>query len=195
MTHFFVIFYRLCLLFLLLSIGGCALFQPSIPRDTYELSSPLDFVDSSSTGKHILVRSPESLRSLDSDRLIIRRGGEITYLSGFQWSDRVPRMLQMKLVESFENSGYFGGVGISGDGLTFDYHLVMVLRRFEVSDGSARIEISAKLYDRLGSGIIASDVFEVSSIVGSGSSSYVSGFDAAFGELSQNLATWLRDNI
>jgi cholesterol transport system auxiliary component len=83
--------------------------------------------------------------------------GTISYLPGVQWSDRLPRLLQSRIVQGFENAGR--AVGRTGNGLAADAAIQSDIRFFGVSTGGeggpqALIELSAKLVN--GSGKIAS---------------------------------------
>ena len=63
-----------------------------------------------------------------------------------QWVDSVPRLVQLKMVDSLENAG-FAHVGKTMDGFTPDVQLLLEIRSFEIVPGApaeARIEIFAK---------------------------------------------------
>jgi phospholipid/cholesterol/gamma-HCH transport system substrate-binding protein len=71
---------------------------------------------------------------------------ELKPLEEKQWADGVPRLVQTKMVESFENAG-FAHVGKAMDGFTPEVQLLLEIRSFDiylVAPHSARIEISAK---------------------------------------------------
>ncbi len=92
---------------------------------------------------------PTALKALDSDQVVIRlSGSELQYLSKAQWSDRLPRMVQAKLVQAFENTGKVAGVGKPGEGLAIDYQVISEIRSFEISTegaDTAVVEIFAKI--------------------------------------------------
>ncbi len=79
---------------------------------------------------------------------------EIQYLANSQRGDRLPKMVQSKLVEAFENSGQAGGRWQAGQGLAIDYQVVADIRSFEIDTSGprvAKVEISVKiLNDRNG---------------------------------------------
>ena len=58
------------------------------------------------------------------------------------WGDKLPRIVQSKLVEAFENSGKLGGVGMPGQGLAIDYQIVTDIRSFEIdaSNGNQAVD-------------------------------------------------------
>lgn len=180
---------------LAISLSSCALLKPAeAPRETYEISAPRTFDNlSGSTGAQILVKQPTSLDAINSARIVVRPSPRvITYLAGAQWSDTVPKMFQAKLVEAFENSGRTGATAKPGDGLVIDYQLVGDLRRFEVLEDAALIEISLKLLSDRSGKVIETRVFETRQRASSTTADgYVSAFDTAFDEISRDIINWV----
>ena len=67
-------------------------------------------------------------------------------LTDGQWADSVPRLVQTKLIDSFENAG-FAHVSKAMDGFTSDVQLVLEIKAFQIVAGDpaeAHIEIFAK---------------------------------------------------
>jgi len=181
---------------LLASVSGCALLKSApAPRDTFELSAPTGFANvSGATGAQLLVKLPNALKSIDSDRIIVKNGPSgVTYLAGAQWADTVPRMVQAKLIEAFENKGTTGATAKPGDGLVIDYQMISDIRRFEISEaGVATIEMSIKLLSDKSGKVLETRIFSAqSTAVGSDASAYVASFDAAFAELSRSVISWV----
>lgn len=187
---------------MLLGTSGCALLKSAPePRDSYEITAPKSVSGiSGSTRAQILIKKPNALKSLDSERLVLRsNGSEITYLAGVQWTDTVPNMVQSKLVESFENSGATGATAKPGDGLVIDYQLVSDLRRFEVvTDGGNRavIEISIKLLSDKSGKVLETEIFTASAPVsGEANDAYIRALDAAFDELAIDIIRWVLGQV
>jgi len=180
---------------LLFTVSACALLKsPEAPRDTYEISAPRNLsAIRGATRAQILVKLPTALKSIDTDRLIVRPSpAVITYLAGAQWSDTVPRMVQAKLVEAFENTGATGATAKPGDGLVIDYQLVSDIRRFEISNGEAVIEISIKLLTEKTGLVRETRIFTASTpAAGETGEAYVAAFDASFDELSRSIIRWV----
>jgi len=176
-------------------LSACALIKKQeAPRETYEISAPQSFSGlRASTQAQILVKLPTSLDAINSERIIVRPSTRvITYLEGAQWSDTVPKMVQAKLVEAFENSASTGATAKPGDGLVIDYQLVSDLRRFEVLNGEAHIEISVKLLSDKSGKVVETRIFSVSTASGGDTAdSYVSAFDRAFNRLSRDIIQWV----
>ena len=127
--------------------------------------------------------------------MVIRlSGSEIQYLAKSQWSDRLPKMVQAKLVQAFENTGKIGGVGKPGEGLAIDYQVITEIRSFEISTAgsdTAVVEIFAKiLNDRTGN-VGAQKAFRATVPVrGSGAPAFVAGLDGAFAQVAGEIVRW-----
>lgn len=174
-------------------LAGCG----STPKnDTFDLAAASVPADGgrSAKGRQILIPDPTALKALDSEQIVVRvSGSELQYLAKAQWSDRLPRMVQSKLIEAFENSGRLGGVGKPGQGLAIDYQLVTDIRAFEVeaSGNRAVVEISAKLLNDRNGAIKAQKVFRsVVATRGSANPAFIAGLDTAFAAVTGEIVTW-----
>ena len=179
----------------LVAAASCALIKPGeAPRDTFDISAPTSFTGVRGGSRaQILVKVPTALSSVDSDRIIVKpTPAVVTYLAGAQWADTVPRLIQAKLVESFENSGATRATAKPGDGLIIDYQLVSDVRRFEVFEGVATIELSIKLLtDRTGV-VRETRIFRASSRAsGESADDVVAAFDRAFDEIARDVIGWV----
>lgn len=176
----------------LLALGGCL---GGTPDDTFSLTAVRGVEGPKLTKRQILIPEPTAVKALDSEQVVIRVSqSEIQYLDKSRWSDRLPKLVQARLVQAFENTGRLGGVGTPGQGLAIDYQVITEIRSFEVQayGGSrAQVEISAKLLnDRTGE-VRASRVFTASAPVsGSGNEAFIKGLDAAFGKVTVDLVGW-----
>lgn len=176
----------------LLALGGCL---GGAPDDTFSLTAVRGVEGPKLTKRQILIPEPTAVKALDSEQVVIRVSqSEIQYLDKSRWSDRLPKLVQARLVQAFENTGRLGGVGTPGQGLAIDYQVITEIRSFEVQayGGSrAQVEISAKLLnDRTGE-VRASRVFTASAPVsGSGNEAFIKGLDAAFGKVTVDLVGW-----
>ncbi|MEE9374991.1 MAG: ABC-type transport auxiliary lipoprotein family protein [Rhizobiaceae bacterium] len=178
-----------------LAMTSCALIKkPEAARETYDISAPQDFSGlQGGTRSQILVKLPTALKAIDSDRIIVKPSPSvITYQAGAQWSDTVPRMVQAKLVEAFENTGATGATAKPGDGLVIDFQLVSSIRRFEILDGVAVIEMSIKLLTDKTGLVQETRIFTAkTNAVGSTADAYVAAFDASFDELARSIVRWV----
>lgn len=171
-------------------------------NDTFDLTASASEVSTSASARNrqLLVADPSALKALDSEQILVRvSGAEIQYLSQSQWSDRLTRVVQSKLVEAFENTGRLGGVGRPGQGLAIDFQLITDVRAFEIAaEGADRgvVEISAKLLNDRNGTVKAQRVFraEVPSS-GSGNAAYVAALDQAFARVTGDIVAWTLQSI
>jgi cholesterol transport system auxiliary component len=180
-------------------LSGCAALLPGggVPAlDTYELAAPVPKVAAprrSST--QILIAEPTALKVLDAQNIVVKTApGSIEYLKGAQWADRLPRVVQARLAESFQNSGRFGGVGKPGEGLAIDYQIVTEIRAFEIrvgGGGRAHIELFVKVLNDRNGIVRASRAFTTNAPVGGGGNeAFIVALDAAFAAAATEIVAW-----
>lgn len=174
-------------------LGGCI--GGGAKKDTYSLSASPEVTGPGAKNRQILVTEPTALKALDSEQVVIRLSGvEIQYLSEARWGDRLPKLVQAKLVEAFENTGRLGGVGKPGQGLAIDFQIVTDIRAFQIEtdgDTHANVEISVKLLNDRNGTVRAQQVFRASAPVsGSDNRDYIAALDRAFSEVSAEIVGW-----
>jgi cholesterol transport system auxiliary component len=182
---------------LLAAMSGCAALPGGgpAPLDTYELTAP-DLPARSPRGRtQILIAEPSALKALDSANIVIKTGpGVIQYLKGAQWADRLPKIVQARLAETFQRSGRFKGVGRPGEGLAIDYQVIVDIRSFEISLGAgerANVELFVRLLNDRNGTVRAEKTFSATAPVsGSGNAAYVAALDAAFGQAVVEIVDW-----
>ncbi len=149
----------------------------------------------------ILVAEPKALKIYDSQNIVIATSATgLEYLGGAQWADRLPSLVQVKLVETLQNSG-FSAVGLPGQGLAIDYQLITEIRDFSVRlDGNdpdgydrAKIAIFVKLLNDRNGDVVASRAFmsEASATTGN----YPAALDTAFSIVAQDIVAWVGNAI
>ena len=186
---------------MLSALSGCAGdIGASSPPDTYGLSGAPEVSGQTARNRQILITEPAALKALDSEQIVIRpTPSAIEYLAKSQWSDRLPKIVQDKLVQAFENSGRVGGVGRPGDGLAIDYKIITAIRAFEINaDAGERavVEISARMLNDRNGVVLASKVFRSTlPVTGSGNAAYVQSLDRAFEVVVRDLVGWTLSQI
>jgi cholesterol transport system auxiliary component len=184
----------------LTACGGVSLLGPTgPPPNVYDLSPKSTFDDDLPTVDwQLTVEEPTASRALDTDRITVKPTPfEVGYLSGARWSDRAPRMIQTRLVESFENTHHIVAVGRQTIGLRGDYNLKSELREFQAEffdgdDGpSVLVRMNFKIIEMPAAEIIASNTFERrESIPDRNMSSIITGFDDALGGVMKHAVQW-----
>lgn len=178
-------------------LPGCAVLGGgSSPLDTYELTaaSPDDSGPRRSRTQ-ILIAEPSALKSLDSENIVIKpSAAEVQYLKGAQWSDRLPKVVQARLAQAFQESGRLGGVGKPGEGLAIDYQIITEIRAFQIRlDGGDRAEVELfvkVLNDRNGTVRAASSFTATAPVSGSGNAAFTAALDQAFRSAAGKIVDW-----
>jgi cholesterol transport system auxiliary component len=146
-------------------IAGCS----SAPPTTYDLSAAT-VARKASTRSLIVVAEPAALAVVDSDRIAVRTAaGGLAYVSGAQWADRLPKLVQSRLIQSFENAGSVGSVGRAGERLSANAQMVADIRTFEVREksGEAVVEIAVRIINDRNGRVVAGQLFSARAPVGS----------------------------
>ena len=183
-----------------LLLAGCAALPGGgpAPLDTYDLkASAPQAAGANRPRTQVLVAEPSALKALDGENIVIRpAAGSIEFLGGAQWADRLPRVVQARLVEALQATGRLGGVGKPGEGLAIDYQVVTEIRAFEVRlDGAPRAEVAlyVKLLNDRNGVVRAARGFSAFAPLGpgAGNDAYVAALDRAFAQVVQELVPWV----
>ncbi len=181
-------------------LAGCAALPGGgpAPLDTYDLSAAaVEAAGPRRARTQILVAEPGALKALDGENVVVRpSAGSVEFLKGAQWADRLPRVVQARLVEALQATGRLGGVGKPGEGLAIDYQIVTEIRAFEVRlDGAPRAEVTlyVKLLNDRNGVVRAARGFSAASPLsgGGGNDAYVAALDRAFAQVARELVPWV----
>ncbi|MBV8425629.1 MAG: membrane integrity-associated transporter subunit PqiC [Hyphomicrobiales bacterium] len=176
-----------------LVLSGCGGGPPPV---TFDLAQP-------ETGgrkalhpkRQFVVTDPVAVQPLDSDRVLVRRpDGSLATLAHAQWSDRLPRLVQARIVQAFENAGAVGRVGIAGGAITPDVTLDVEIRVFELDAGvgQGKIELAVKLIDAVTGRTIAARVFQADMAGDTEGPSAAGTLDRALGQILGEIIRWGR---
>ncbi len=174
--------------------GGGSLFSQAQPP-AYDLSAARNFHHRVGQPRgQLIIAEPTALAAFGEDKIVVRpQPGETTALNDAQWEDRLPKLIQARLIQSFENARWLRRVGRPEDKLATDFVLISDVRRFEISvaDQSAVIEISAKIVSEHTGRIISARVFRAAvpapSTRGEGA---VAALNEAFVRVAAQMVVW-----
>ena len=178
------------LAFVLGGLAGCG----GSPPATFDLTAPVAGIGGRAARGQIVVTEPNAISPVDGDRIVVRTGPEaVAFLSGAQWAERLPRLVQTRLIQTFENGRSLRSVGRPGDKMVADSSLNSEIRRFEINvmTGLAEVEVSAKLVGERSGRIIAAKIFSAQS-PGSASdgAAAASALDAALSQVLRQIVVW-----
>lgn len=140
-------------------LGGCGGGAPL----TFDITALPGAARPGASARSIVVAEPVGLQPFEADRIIVREpGGGLSFLGGGQWSDRLPRLIQTRIIQSLENSGRLRSVSRPGDKIAAQYQLISEIRAFDIAAGSgeAVVDLSVKLIADASSSVVAARVFQ-----------------------------------
>jgi cholesterol transport system auxiliary component len=188
------------IILLSVQLSGCAalglLAPPAPPPTTYDLSARPSLPRVAEPSARLGVRIPNAIQLFDSERIVIRpETGLAAYYSDAQWTDRLPRLVEARLIEAFGAAGVRTVTRMT-DGLTVDYQLLSEVRDFSVSnsagDHTARVSIYVQLVSDKEGRTLTGREFTASAPISGGEGSAAAGVDALNDAFSQVLGSVVR---
>lgn len=181
-----------------LTLGGCgSLIGPPAAPQIYRLEPAfLPVSPGPGVKSQLAVARPETLHSLDSQRIALSRGAAMDYYADAEWNDTVPRLLQSLLVEAFEKSGRVAAVSPDTSGLRTDYLLLADIRDFEAQYNDpngvpvATIDIETKILDARGNVLASSNARREVRAAANSVPAVVAAFDEALGAALGQIVAW-----
>jgi len=142
----------------------------------------------------MVIPEPDVVGSVFNDQVaVVTPSGDRSPAFQAKWPDTLSRLVQSRVVQSFENAGYLKTLGRQPEGLKIDYQLLIDLRSFQVvmsATPTAEIAFSAKIIGDNGN-ILGARVFEAripSSVVDEASA--VAALNQVFTKVITELVVW-----
>lgn len=161
----------------------------------YDLTAPRAFPPAAKSPQaQLTIAEPAALLLFDSQKILVRpQALDSPTFETARWSDSLPKLVQAKILQSFENSKYLAAVTRPGDGLNSDYQLLVEIRSFEIATApemAAIVELSARIVGENGrikdSGVFRSalpaKVTDAATAAGA--------LNEAFGNVAKELVIW-----
>src|SRR4051794_41743058 len=100
--------------------GACTSF--SAPPTTFDLTAPHQPVRGGAIAGQVVVAEPTAIQTFEAERIIVKEAtGSVSFLGGGQWADRLPRLIQARLIQTFENGSRIPAVSRPGARLIARY--------------------------------------------------------------------------
>jgi cholesterol transport system auxiliary component len=150
------------------ALTGCGdiLPKPAPPPELYRLTSASNFpAAGTASPTQLQIDVPIADAALDSTRIALSRSAtSLDYFADSAWTDRLPLLLQTRLLESFQNAHRLVPLAGAGSAAHGDVILLINLRHFEAQYGASsapqwRIELNADLVSVTDRKVIASRGF------------------------------------
>lgn len=165
-----------------------------MPRTPTDLVAPRSFVGNRRTAPwQLVVYEPTAIHALATDRLMVRPSAEqVSYYKDVAWSDRLPRLVQARMIETFQNSGAVKAVSA----MSGQFGLATELRSFQVDVSSgqaaAEVDIFAKLVNTSSGRVVATRGFSARVPAATDNpADVVAALNQAFTEVLQEITTWV----
>jgi phospholipid/cholesterol/gamma-HCH transport system substrate-binding protein len=161
----------------------------------YDLVAAAGFPNLDKTIKaQLIVPDPNALILFDSQKILIRNeDGTFSSIENAQWVDNLPKLVQARIVQSFENAHQISAVSRPLDTLNAQYRLELAIRSFQIvlqPSPQALVDLTARLVTDKGD---VADAHMFSTTVPAKSvqaADAVSALNQAFGELAGEIVTW-----
>lgn len=163
-------------------------------KTTYDLRAAQNLGPAAKTLKgQLTIPEPTAVAMLETQRFLFSPAKDYPGFADAIWADSIPKLLQARLIESFENYDIAHAPLRVADLGQADFQLLVDVRRFRISTDSepvAEIGLSARIVDKNGK-VIASRLFE-------GSQTFdkveppaaVAAFNDAFGRIAKEMIAW-----
>lgn len=149
--------------------------------------------------KQLVVTDVNALLTYDSERVLTQvDSGQLAGLGTAKWSDNLPKLMQARIVQSFENTGSLGLASRPIEGAAPDFQLQIEIRKFQIAPGPERAavaEISAKLVSSDGH-VAAARIFDATVPVKSQEDvDAAKALNEAFGKILAKLIPWTAETM
>jgi phospholipid/cholesterol/gamma-HCH transport system substrate-binding protein len=137
---------------------------PAAPQKTiYDLSAPTVFTSAPTqlSAAQLAVVEPTVTLQLDTQRILVVPGGDRSGFADAQWGDSIPKLVQARLVQAFENFDLQRAVTRSSPDVSPEQQLMIDIRSFQIAVGKASVAdvtLTAKIISKDGR-VLASKIF------------------------------------
>ncbi|MEH2627041.1 phospholipid/cholesterol/gamma-HCH transport system substrate-binding protein [Bradyrhizobium sp. AZCC 1719] len=164
------------------------------PKITYDLRAlPSSGPASKVINVQWAIPEPTAVAMLETQRFLFSPAQEFPGFAEAMWADALPKLIQVRLIESFENYDIaHAPLRMANVGQT-EFQLLIDVRRFRIvieSGPVAEIGLSARIVDKNGK-IVASHLFEEREKFATvAPAEAVAAFSEAFGRIAKNVIAW-----
>jgi phospholipid/cholesterol/gamma-HCH transport system substrate-binding protein len=161
---------------------------------TFDLIAPSDFPPLNDIKRQMTVPDLNATLVYDTQKMLIRAAdGTFTSVAGAEWADNLPKLMQAKIVQSFENARQLKSVSKPIDQLDAEYRLELGIRGFQISQDqtpTALVEFSARLVGGKGE-IKDARIFKVTEpAAGTDAAQAAAALNKAFVKAASELVVW-----
>jgi phospholipid/cholesterol/gamma-HCH transport system substrate-binding protein len=165
------------------------------PPAVYDLAAASGFPATTKTvSAQMVVPDPTAILAFDTQKILIRtKAGTISNVAGGQWADNLPKLMQARIVQSFENAHQLKAVSKPLDQIEGALRLELGIRNFQITlepAPTAVVEFSARLLDDKGK-VVGARIFNDSVPAKSAQAAdAVVALNKAFSKAAKELVDW-----
>ena len=161
---------------------------------TYDLTAPREPVPANRIIKgQLAIPEPTAVAMLQTQRMLFSPAKDYPGFADFLWADSIPKLLQARLIDTFENYDVAHAPLRTSDLGQPEFQLLLDVRHFRITTDTAavaQVALSARLVDKNGK-IIASRLFDDGEqLTRVEPTEAVAAFDQAFGRIAKSILTW-----
>lgn len=171
--------------------GGGA--QPP-SKTIYDLKVPTSFPSAKeASSAQLAVAEPTVTLQLDTQRILVVPQGSRPGFADAQWGDAIPKLVQARLVQTFENFSLQRAVTRASTDVSPDQQLLVDIRSFQVEAGTeatAEVVMTAKVVAKDGR-VMASRIFTGRApLTEIDPAKAAAAIDRAFGQVAVDIVVW-----
>jgi len=165
------------------------------PEAVFDLAAAKEFPGLEKTiAAKLAVPDPKAILAYDTQQILVRSAaGTYSPLQGAKWADNLPKLMQARILQSFENAHQLNVVGGALDQPEGASRLELGIRSFQLvptPTPAARVEFTARIVDDKGK-VIGVRLFDASAPAKSlQPADAVAALDQAFTKTTQDLVVW-----
>jgi len=169
--------------------------KPKQGPTTYDLTPATAFPQLAKDIKaQLVVPDPNALILFDSQKILVRNGeGTYTSVNDAQWADNLPKLVQARIVQSFENARQINAVSRPLDQLNADFRLELGIRSFQITllpSPKAVVDVTARIVSDKGA-VADAHIFSASVPAKSTNApDAVAALNQAFAQVAADIVTW-----
>jgi phospholipid/cholesterol/gamma-HCH transport system substrate-binding protein len=161
----------------------------------YDLAAATTFPQLNKTiAQQLVVSDPNAILAFDTQKVLIKSAdGIYSEVENARWADNLPKLVQAKIIQSFENARQLAAVSRPIDQLEAAYRLEVGIRNFQISlqpAPTAVVEITARLLNDKGK-VADARIFNVSvPAAGTKGPEAIAALNQAFSQAATQLVVW-----
>jgi phospholipid/cholesterol/gamma-HCH transport system substrate-binding protein len=167
---------------------------------SFDLTAPRSFPRANSEAPRglLAVAEPTAPIIFDTQKLLMRAssGARTQIAENAQWTDTLPKLVQIRIIQAYENATSPASVGRSADNIAADRQLLIDIRNFEILASEhpvGIVELSAKLVGDK-SQIVDARTFSATAPAASTEAvAAAASLDHAFAQVAADLVIWARN--